>query len=101
MHNLLKRKCGILYFNGHVNYDLPMTPKITLSAKFHYEISKPEFRTKQHISRIAGTVLIDYHFFGGHFGKMQISLINMQNLERYLADLKSTGKIKYKQLRKV
>ena len=31
-------------------------------------------------------------FFGGHFGNMQISLLNMQNLEWYLAYLKSTGK---------
>ena len=33
VHFLLKRKCGILYFNGHVTYDLPMTPKIKLLSK--------------------------------------------------------------------
>ena len=42
MHFLLKRKDGILYFNGHVAYDLPMTPKIILSSKWQYGISKPE-----------------------------------------------------------
>ena len=48
---------------------------------------------KKHISRIAGTVFIaDYFFFGDHFGNMQISYLNTQNLEWYLADLKSTGK---------
>ena len=31
-------------------------------------------------------------FFGGHFRNMQISQLNMQNFEWYLADLKSTGK---------
>ena len=63
VHFLLKRKCGILYFNSHVTYDLPMTPKIILSSKLHYGISKPKFSAKQHISRIAGTVLIDDYFF--------------------------------------
>ena len=82
-----------IVFNGHVTYDLPMTPKLILSSKLHYGISKPELRAKKHISRIAGTVLIaDYFFFGGHFGNMQISYLNMQNLKWYLADLKSTGK---------
>ena len=47
---------------------------------------------KKHISRIAGTVFIADYIFGGHFGNMQISYLNMQNLEWYLADLKSTGK---------
>ena len=93
MHFLLKRKGGILYFNGHVTYDLPMTRKLILSSKLHYGISKAELRAKKHISRIAGTVLIaDYFFFGSHFGNKQISWLNMQNLEWYLADLKSTGK---------
>ena len=93
MHFLLKRECWILYFNGQVTYDLPMTPKLILSSKLHYGFSKPELRAKKNISRIAGTVLIaDYFFFGGHFGNMQISQLNMQNLEWYLADLKSTGK---------
>ena len=63
VHFLLKRKGEILYFNGHVTYDLPMTPKIILSSKWHYVISKPEFMAKKHISRIAGTVFIaDYVF---------------------------------------
>ena len=63
-----------IVFNGHVAYDLPMTPKLILSSKLHYGISKPDFRAKKHIYRIAGTVLIaDYFFFGGHFGNMQIS----------------------------
>ena len=60
---LLKRKGGILYFNGHVTYDLPMTPKITLSSKWHYGISKPELRAKKHISMIAVTVFIADYFF--------------------------------------
>ena len=54
VHFLLKRKGGILHFNGHVTYDLPMTPKIILSSKWHYVISKPELRAKKHISKIAG-----------------------------------------------
>ena len=63
-----------IVFNGHVTYDLPMTPKLLLSSKLHYGISKPEIRAKKHISRIAGAVLIaDYFFFGGHFRNMQIS----------------------------
>ena len=74
VHFLLKRKGGILYFNGHVTYDLPMTPKITLSSKWHYWIPKPELRAKKHISMIAVTVFIaDYFFFGVHFGNMQIN----------------------------
>ena len=63
MHFLLKRKGGIFYFNGHVTYDLPMTPKITLSSKWHYGISKPELRAKKHISMIAVTVFIADYFF--------------------------------------
>ena len=63
VHFFLKRKCWTLYSNGHVTYDLPMTPKLILSSKLHYGISKPKFRAKQRISRIAGTVLIaDYVF---------------------------------------
>ena len=63
-----------IVFNDDVTYDLPMTPKLILSSKWHYGITKPEFRAKKHISRIAGTVLIaDYFFFGGYFGNMQIS----------------------------
>ena len=46
VHFLLKRKGGILYFNGHVKYDLPMTPKKILSSKWHYGSSKPELRAK-------------------------------------------------------
>ena len=92
MHFLLKRKGGILYCNGYVTYDRPMIQKITLSSKWHYGISKPELRAKKHISRIAGTVFIADYFFGGYFGNMQISLLNMQNLEWYLADLACTGK---------
>ena len=33
VHFLLKRKGGILYFNGHVTYDLPMTPKNNIVVK--------------------------------------------------------------------
>ena len=74
MHFLLKRECWILYFNDHVTYNLPMTPKLLLSSKLHYGISKPELRAQKHIPRIVGTVLIaDYFFFGGPFGNMQIS----------------------------
>ena len=63
-----------IVFDGHVTYDLPMTPKLILSSKLHFGISKPELRAKKHICRIAGNVLIaDYFFFGGHFGNMQIS----------------------------
>ena len=62
VHFSLKRKGGILHFNGHVTYDLPMSPKIILS-KWHYGISKPELRAKKHISRIAGTVFIADYFF--------------------------------------
>ena len=47
-----------------MTYDLPMTPKITLSSKLHYGTSKPELRAKKHISRNAGTVLIADNFFG-------------------------------------
>ena len=65
-----------------------MTPTLILSSKLHYGISKPELRAKKHISRIAGSVLIADYFFWN----MQISKLNMQNLEWYLADLKSTGK---------
>ena len=63
MHFLLKRECWILYFNGHVTYDLPMTPKLILLSKLHYVISKIELKAKKHISRIAGTVLITDYFF--------------------------------------
>ena len=63
MHFLLKRKGVILDFNGPVTYDLPMTPKILLSSKWHYGISKPELRAKKHISRIVGTVFIADYFF--------------------------------------
>ena len=52
-----------IVFNGHVTYDLPMTPKLILSSKLPYGISKPELRAKKHISRIAGTVLIADYFF--------------------------------------
>ena len=47
VHFLLKRECLILYFNGHVTYDLPMTPKLILSAKLHYGFSKLELRAKK------------------------------------------------------
>ena len=67
VHFLQKRKCWMLYFNSHVTYDLPKTPKLLMSSKLHYGISKPKFRAKQHISRIAGTVLIAAYFFGGYF----------------------------------
>ena len=73
VHFLLKHKGGILDFNGHATYDLPKTPKILLSSKWHYGISKPELRAKKHISRIVGTVFIADFFFGGYFGNMQIS----------------------------
>ena len=63
LHFLLKRKDGILHFNGHVTYGLPMTPKIILSSKWHYGISKPELGAKKHISKIAGTVFIADYFF--------------------------------------
>ena len=63
MHFLLKRECLILYFNGHVTYDLPMTPTLILSAKLHYGFSKLELRAKKNIYRIAGTVLIADYFF--------------------------------------
>ena len=69
MHFLLKRKVGILHFNGHVTYNLPMTPKIILSSKWHYWISKPELSAKQHIFRIAGTVFIADYFFWWPFWK--------------------------------
>ena len=69
VHFLLKRKVGILYFNGHVTYDLPMTPKIILSSKWHYGISKHELGAKKHISRIAGTVFIADYFFWRPFWK--------------------------------
>ena len=52
-----------IVFNGHVTYDLPMTPKLILSSKLHYGIPKPELRAKKHISRIVGTVLIADYFF--------------------------------------
>ena len=52
-----------IVFNGHVTYDPPMTPKLILSSKLHYGISKPELRAKKHISRIAGTVLKADYFF--------------------------------------
>ena len=54
MYFLLKRKVGILHFNGHVTYE-------------------PKLVAKNHISKIAGTVFIADYFFGGHFGNMQIS----------------------------
>ena len=93
MHFLLNRKGGILYFNGHVTYDLSMTPKNTLSSKWHYGISKPELRAKKtHFYDCRDCIHSQLLLFGGHFGNMQISLLNMQNLEWYLADLKSTGK---------
>ena len=63
VHFLLKRKGGILDFNGHVTYNLPITPKILLSSKWNYWISKPELRAKKHISRIVGTVFIADYFF--------------------------------------
>ena len=47
MDFLLKRECWILYFNGHVTYDLPMTPKLILSSKLHYGFSKAELRAKK------------------------------------------------------
>ena len=73
LHFLLKRKGGILHFNSHVTCVLPMTPKIILSSKWHYGISKTELGAKKHISKIAWTVYIADYFFGGHFGNMQIS----------------------------
>ena len=63
MHFLLKRKVGILHFNGHVIYELPMTTKIILSSKLHCGISKPKLVAKKHISKIAGTVFIADYFF--------------------------------------
>ena len=69
VHFLLTRKGEILYFNGHVTYDLPMTPKIILSSKWHYGISKPELRAKKNISRIAGTVFTADYFFLWQFWK--------------------------------
>ena len=44
---LLKRKYGILYFKGHMSYDLPMTPRLILLSKSNYGTSKPKFRAKQ------------------------------------------------------
>ena len=70
LHFLLKCKGGILYSNGHVTYDLPMTPRIMSSSKLHYGISKPKFRANKHISRISRTVLLADYFFGGHFENM-------------------------------
>ena len=58
-----------IVFNGHVTYDLPMTPKLILSSKLQYGISKPELKAKKHISRIAGTVLIADYFFRRPFWK--------------------------------
>ena len=63
VHFLLKRISGILYFNGHVTYDLPMTTQKILSSKWPYGISKPELRAEKHISRIAGTIFIADYFF--------------------------------------
>ena len=63
VHFLLERKGGILHFNVHVTYVLPMTPKIILSSKWHYGISKPELGAKKRISKIAGTVFIADYFF--------------------------------------
>ena len=74
VHFLLKRKGGILYFNGHVSYDLQMTPKITLSSKWHCGISKPEFRAKKtHFYDCRDCIHSRLLFCGGHFGNMQIS----------------------------
>ena len=70
-----------------------MTPKITLSSKWHYGILKPELRAKKtHFYDCRDCIHSRLLFFGGHFGNMQISYLNMQNLEWYPADLKSTGK---------
>ena len=70
-----------------------MTPKITLSSKWHYGISKPELRAKKtHHYDCRDCIHSKLLFCGGHFGNMQISWLNMQNLEWYLADLKSTRK---------
>ena len=63
VHFLLKRKGGILYFNGHVTYDLPMTPKITLSSKWQYGSQNPNLGPKKHISMIAVIVFIADYFF--------------------------------------
>ena len=60
---LLKRKDEILDFIGHVTYDLTMTPKILLSSKWHYGISKPELRAKKHIFKIARNEFIADYFF--------------------------------------
>ena len=74
VHFLQKRKGGILYFNGHVTYNLPMTPKITLSSKWHYGISKPELRAKKtHFYDCRDCIHSRLLFCGGHFGNMQIS----------------------------
>ena len=66
---LLKREDGILDFNGHVTYDLPMTPKILLSSKWHYGILKPELRAKRHISEIVRTEFMPITFFWRPFWK--------------------------------
>ena len=74
VHFLLKRKGGILYFNGHVTYDLPKNPKITLSSKWHFGISKPELRAKKtHFYDCRDCIHSRLLFCGGHFGNMQIS----------------------------
>ena len=53
----------------------PMTPKLLLLSKWHYGISKPKFRAKQHISRIAVNVLIGDYFFLQPFWKYSNKLI--------------------------
>ena len=74
VHFLLKRKGGILYFNGHVTYDHPMTPKITLSSKWHCGISKPELMAKKtHFYDCRDCIHSRLLFCGGHFRNMQIS----------------------------
>ena len=69
-----------------------MTSKIKLSSKWHYGITKSELRAEKHISKNAGTVFIADYFFLRPFWKYENYSLNMQNLEWYLTDLKSTGK---------
>ena len=70
---LLKRKDGILDFNGHVTYDLPMTLKILLSSKWHYGILKPELRAKKHISKIVRTEFIADYFLAAILEKCKLA----------------------------
>ena len=47
-------------------------PKINIVVKIALWDLKPKFRAKQHISMVAGIVLIADYCFGGHFKNMQI-----------------------------